>query len=87
MTYRRDDGSVDRDALALDAKLYYSLFEIVDQAEARAGASATAASDPEVAAFFEHLKEALRDAQFQHLIRGAGRIIEAGEDEAASCSG
>jgi hypothetical protein len=78
---------VDRDALATDAKLYYSLFEIVDQAEARAGASATAASDPEVAAFFECLKEALRDAQNTHLIFGARIIIEAGEDEAVSCSG
>ncbi len=86
MAYRCDDGSVDRDALALDAKLYYSLFEIVDRAEARAGASATAASDPLVAAFFERLKEALRDAQNTYLIFGARIIIEAGEDEAVSCS-
>ncbi len=86
MPYRRHDGSVDRDALALDAGLYYSLFEIIDLAEARVAALADKATDPEVRVFFNDLKEALQDAQVTHLIFGARIIIEAGEDEAVSCS-
>ncbi len=85
MAYRRDDGSIDRDALALDAKLYHSLFEIIDRAEQLAVGSAVAAHDPTVAACFGRLKVSLRNAQFVHLTDGVRLIIDAADDEAFSC--
>lgn len=86
MPYKNADGTMDKRGLALDAKLYYSLFEIVDQAEARALASAEKASNPEISLYFALVKECLRNAQFVYLTDGARLIIEAGEDEAVSCS-
>lgn len=87
MHYRTPTGSIDRLALAIDSAMYQVLFDAVDQAQRFASSYAKAASDPEVSAALSNLAEALCDAQFKHLVDGARLIIEAAQDEAASCGG
>ena len=82
MAYKTPDGLTDRPALATDARLYDSLFTLVDAAEASATAAVEHARDREVKIHFAKVRDALREMQFTHLVDGARLIIEPAQDEA-----